>query len=175
LWLAARFAELPIARALAEGGADPQAAIADNTPPLLAAIVPPPSMAAARDRRDRYLYPTEAALLSADASERETLDTVTLLMSLGARPDAVNQAGNTAMHLAAQAGYHSVIKVLASAGVSLNEKNKRGLTPLGVVTGAGRVPTAASVNAGTMGGDAAIAAVRLKSTADLLRSLGATE
>ena len=187
LWLAARFGEASIARELAAAGADPQAALKDGTTPVLAAVVPSQGI---RDRRERYLYPIEAAAVAPDEGEKKTLDTVKLLVELGSSVGASNQAGDTAVHLAASAGFGSVIQFLADKGVDLQATNKRGLTPLALATGAGgrggpSGNTAAATAAGAAGGaNAANAAIvapepgvreRLKATAELLRKLGAQQ
>jgi ankyrin repeat protein len=186
LWLAARFAEASIARALAAAGADPQAALPDGTGPLLAAVVPSQGP---QDRRERYLYPIEAASIAPDEAENKTLDTVRLLVELGSPVGTSNQAGDTAVHLAASAGFGSVIQFLADKGADLRATNKRGLTPLALATGGGRRGpsgnTTAATAAGTAGAtNAANTAVivpepgvreRLKATADLLRKLGAQQ
>ena len=134
LWLAARFGEASIARELAAAGADPQAALNDGTTPVLAAVVPSQGI---RDRRERYLYPIEAAAVAPDEGEKKTLDTVKLMVELGSSVGASNQAGDTAVHLAASAGFGSVIQFLADKGVDLQATNKRGLTPLALASGAG--------------------------------------
>ena len=52
--------------------------------------------------------------------------------------NAANQAGDTALHVAAALGYDTVVQFLAEHGAQLNAKNKRGLTPLGTLLSTGR-------------------------------------
>ena len=71
-----------------------------------------------------------------------------MALDLGANVNAANEAGDTALHGAAAKGYDSIIQALADKGAKLDIQNKRGRTPL---SGA------------------------KKSSADLLRKLGAKE
>ena len=198
IWLAAAFGEPEIMRALAAGGADPRFKMKDGTTTLLAAV---PRGLGQQDRRERYMSPVEVAAREPDEGERVTLETVKAAVDLGADINAVNQAGDTVAHLLASAGFNSAIQFVADKGGNLSVKNQRGLTPLALATG-GRGPrtrpsaaTAASSEANAGGGagtavagngGAALNAVaadalpsgdpnRLKSTADLLRKLGATQ
>jgi ankyrin repeat protein len=84
------------------------------------------------------------------------LETVAAAVTLGADINAANDAGETALHSAASAGLNAVVRYLAERGADLNAKNRRGLTPLAVLT-------------------TAKDAAERQSTVDLLRSLGATE
>jgi ankyrin repeat protein len=68
---------------------------------------------------------------------------------LGADPNAANDAEDTALHGAASKGYDAIVQLLADRATRLDAKNKRGRTPL--------------------------ASAAKKSTADLLRKLGAKE
>jgi ankyrin repeat protein len=93
------------------------------------------------------------------------LETVTTALSLGSDVNAVNPAGETALHIASSQGYDTVVRLLAEHGADLNVRNKRGLTPLGVLlrrTGDG----ASTADAGGRS---------RSSTVDLLRKLGAME
>jgi hypothetical protein len=76
------------------------------------------------------------------------LEAARLVLDLGADVNAANEAGDTALHGAASKGYDAIVQQLASKGARLEVKNKRGRTPL---------------------------ATARKSTADLLRKLGAKE
>ena len=44
--------------------------------------------------------------------------------------NAANQAGDTALHVAARSGYDTVVQLLVEHGARVNVKNKRGITPL---------------------------------------------
>jgi ankyrin repeat protein len=95
--------------------------------------------------------------------ESHVLDAVILAVSLGADVNAVNLAGDTALHLAAARGYNSVVQFLADKGAKLNVKNKLGQTPLALSV----------VNCGAR--SAHCAGPSQSRSADLLRKLGATE
>ena len=69
---------------------------------------------------------------------------------MGANVNAVNEAGDTALHGAASKGYNAIVQLVAEKGAQLEVKNKRGRTPLASASAA-------------------------KGTADLLRKLGAKE
>jgi ankyrin repeat protein len=62
-------------------------------------------------------------------SEADLLEAVTLCVSLGLDVNAVNAAGETAMHMAAG---ESIVRYLAAHGAQLDVKNKQGRTPLDV-------------------------------------------
>jgi ankyrin repeat protein len=76
-------------------------------------------------------------------------------LTLGSDVNAVNPAGDTALHIASAQGYIDVVKLLAAHGADVNVRNARGLTPLAVLTGR--------------------TGPKRQSMIDLLRSLGATE
>jgi len=140
-FLAAKFLERDIMRVLAQAGADTKLAVADGTTPLMAAAGV--GWGGEVNRRDAYvLQGTE--FHDADRA----LETVKLALDLGADVNAVNEAGDTALHGAAAKSYDAIVQLLADKGAQLEVKNKRGRTPLSVAK---------------------------KSTADLLRKLGAKE
>ena len=60
--------------------------------------------------------------------ESEVLESVKAAVELGGDVNAVNQAGDTALHSAAAQGYDTVVQFLADKGAQLNVKNKRGQT-----------------------------------------------
>jgi ankyrin repeat protein len=78
----------------------------------------------------------------------QALDAATLALELGADVNAANDSGDTALHGAAAKGYDAIVQLLADKGARLEQKNKRGRTAL---------------------------AGAKKSSADLLRKLGAKE
>jgi ankyrin repeat protein len=166
-WLAAKFAEPEIMRALAEAKADTRRAIKDGTTPLMAALMGAQGQG---DRRDRFLTEVQMAA-AAPTQEAETVATATAALELGADVNATSSSGDTALHTAAARGLLPVIKLLAHAGAALDVKNKRGQTPLA---------TAASRRSilGAFDGDnpaAAEIASQTNRTVELLRSLGAPE
>jgi ankyrin repeat protein len=165
--LAAKFVEVEIMRALAAGGADPHAVMPDGTTALMLAAGN--GEARARDERRhenrRQICVCDWGVLETDA---QVLDAVEVALSHGADVNAVNNAGDTALHSAAPMGYNSVVQALAEKGADLNVKNKRGQTPLATLT-RGRGPAAAAA------GDGSGAPAANQSTAALLRKLGAAE
>ena len=67
--------------------------------------------------------------------ERRVLDATRVAFELGGDVNAVNQAGDTALHGAAALGYNTVVQFLADHGAQLNVKNKRGQTALAAIAG----------------------------------------
>jgi ankyrin repeat protein len=151
-WLAARFREPAIMRVLAEGGADPLASKGGATA-VMAALQ-------GGTTRGRFGIPR------ADRTEegRLTIAAVEQALEAGADVDGTNDGGDTAMHIAASRGLDDVIALLAARGATLDVRNERGQTPLGVAIG-GPQGVAALYNPG--GGR--------PSTVALLRELGATD
>jgi uncharacterized protein len=158
LWLAARFAEPAIVRALVHGGADPETRSEDGVPPLFAAIPP----GGQNDRRERYMTDIESANRPPGEDESTSLEVVKALLECGATIDATDKSKDTLLHLAAVKGYNSLIQFLADRGMDLNAANGRGLTPLGSAMARRRFPA-----------PGAGAAPEENSTAALLRKLGA--
>jgi ankyrin repeat protein len=161
--LAAKFAEAEIMRALVAGGADPKVTTQNGATPLMLAA----GQGSARNRRVTLII----------EPERQILQAVEAAVSLGADVNAVNPAGDTALHTAASNGQDTVVQFLADHGAQLNVKNKRGQTPLtlALTAGGGRRGAAAAAAA-----DADITGVPAppsthRSTAELLRKLGATQ
>ena len=114
LWLAAKFGESDIMRALLDHSAEPQFAMKDGTTPLMIAI----SAGAGQDRRDRMFIQPE---VMAKAREREaplTLEAVTVLVGAGADVNAVNESGNTALSLATRRRLDDVVQLLADHGAT---------------------------------------------------------
>lgn len=58
------------------------------------------------------------------------LQSITILKDAGAKLDATNKYGNTAIHLAALNGHKSTIEFLESSGLDLHAQNNAGSTPL---------------------------------------------
>jgi uncharacterized protein len=162
--LAAKFLEIDIMRALAAGGADTRLPMNDGATPLMAAAGMGLVASAQDDRRNT----DRRGLAALDGGKIEpeslVLEGVTVALSLGSDVNAVNQAGDSALHTAAALGYDTVVKYLAEHGADLNVRNRRGLTPLAALTGKGGEGTRR-----------AAAGPRHPSTVDLLRELGATE
>jgi ankyrin repeat protein len=162
-WLAARFGDTEIMHALADAGADTRFVMTDGSNPLVAAVAATSGFGSG-DRRERYLTPVQIAEKVEGEEERVTLEAARLAIVLGADVNQQNQAGDTALHLAAAQGLVTVTQLLVEKGAALDVKNKRGLTPLGVATQRPRGEGGLSPNE-----------ERRQATAELLRKLGATE
>jgi ankyrin repeat protein len=169
LWLAARFGEPEMMRALVAGGADPRWTMKDGTTTVMSAILPTRGVGTFRagDRRERYQGPADVAAKGDGEDEEITLRTAAAAIELGANLNAVNTDGDTALHLAAALALNKVVQLLVDRGARLDIKNKRELTPLGMAT-------SAQLMRGPLG-VFGLSADERKPTADLLRRLGAVE
>ena len=131
-YLAAKFAEPEIMRALAAANADARLAAPDGSTPLMMALDTPTTRAGGADgfgtdRRDRY------GLINAvtpEQLESEALAIATLAVELGGDVTQADALGNTALHQAATKGFNRVIGFLVEKGAQVNAKNQRGQTPL---------------------------------------------
>ena len=132
-WLAAKFAEVDIMRALVDSGADPLLAADDGTTPLMsiAGIGYRPG-SIGMNRRNQGIGPDAARLLKA-ANEQPTLEGTRLVLELGGDVNAANDNGDTAAHGAAALGYASVVELLAEHGADLGVANRRGQTAQAVL------------------------------------------
>jgi ankyrin len=151
--LAARFVEPDIMRVLAAGGADTRLPMKDGATPLMAAAgmgIAPPAQDERRGTDRRGLAIIDGGRVE---PESQVVAAVAAAIELGSDMNAMNPAGETAVHIAAVQGYNDVVKLLAERGADINVRNGRGLTPLAAVSG--------RTNRAT--------------TAALLRSLGASE
>jgi ankyrin repeat protein len=147
-WLAAKFVEPEIMRALLAGGADPAISLRDGTTALMAAAgLREP---AARDADRRGLALIDGGKVT---EESRIVEAVQVALQSGV-VNAVNKNGDTALHAAASMGYDRVIQMLAEKGANLNAKNTRGQSPLAALLARNRQAT---------------------QTIELLRKLGATE
>jgi len=136
--LAARTADAPLMKLLAELGADPRLTNEDGSTPLMVAA----GLGTNAPGED-------------PGTEPEVLEAVTLALSLGNEIDAVDKNGETAMHGAAYKHVPSVVKFLADKGARMdvwNRPNKSGYTPLTIAEGIKRgmnivssAPTAAAI------------------------------
>jgi hypothetical protein len=119
--LAALTADAPLMKTLAGLGADPALANRENSTPLMAA--------AGLGTRS----PGEDA-----GTEAEVMDALQTALDLGADINAVNSAGETAMHGAAYKNLPKAAAFLSSKGASIgvwNRKNEFGWTPLTIARG----------------------------------------
>ena len=154
-WLAAQFADADALRILAASGADRHVTLKNGTTALMAAI--------SGNRGARAVMvgvePDEVRAID----ERNSLQTVQLLVEPGADINATDASGNTALHHAAIKGYDMIVQSLVDSGANLNTKNNRGQTPLAAVLA--YKPAQAFLASDP----------RLTKTATLLRRLGALE
>jgi len=124
-FLAAKFVEGDIMRALIAAGANPLLGLQDGTTPLMAA-------AGVGSKAPKYTRRDVATPSSSGAppDNDRTLEAVKIALEAGADVNAANEAGDTALHGAASGGYTEVIQLLADNGAKLNVKNNSGRTPL---------------------------------------------
>jgi ankyrin repeat protein len=134
LLMAARSADAPLMRLLAELGADPRLPNQDGSTPLIVAA----GVGTHSPGED-------------PGSEAEVLEAVQVALELGNDINAVDNNGNTAMHGVAFKQVPSVVPFLAQrADITIwNQRNKQGWTPLRIAAGVFRggmfrfsVPTA---------------------------------
>jgi uncharacterized protein len=165
-WLAAKFIEPEIMRALAAGGANTELALGDGTTPLMAAagIKEGNGRGAAPEQDRRGISLIDGGRLP---EEKRIAEAVEVALLQPVRVDAVNRNGDTALHAAALLGYDSVVTLLAGKGANLSLKNNRGLTPLAALAGRSDGARAS--------GNARPPEILHPSTAELLRKLGAVE
>lgn len=163
-FLAAKFLEVKMMPILVAAGADPRLALPDGTTPLMVAA----GMGDRRDPEDRKnqsrrgIYVFDGAVID---DESVVLDGVKAALALGSDINAVNKAGDTAVHSAASMGFDTVVQLLADKGADINVKNKRGLTPLATLIGKGRRAAAGQYTS----------QIANPSTVALLRKLGGIE
>jgi ankyrin repeat protein len=162
-WLAARYGDVPIMRALAGAGANTRFVMTDGSNALLAAVAASSGFGSG-DRRERYLTPVEIAAKVESDEERVTLEAAKLALALGSDINSVNRNGDSALHLAATQGLVTVVQLLSEYGAALDVKNKRGVTPLG-----------AALQRQRGEGGVQIADERREAAAALLKTLGAPE
>jgi ankyrin repeat protein len=121
-FLAAKYIEIDMMRALVAAGADPLLRAQDGTTPLMAAAGIGYKGGETRRGREHHQLPPD--------DERRVLEAVKMAIGLGADVNATNQAGDTALHGAAIRGYKDIAQFLVDKGASLEATNKRGQTPL---------------------------------------------
>jgi len=121
-WLAARFAEPGIMRAVAESGGAPGIVMEDGTTPLLAAI-------GARRRREPGLAANRVE------DERLVRESVAVALEVGVEVNAADAEGNTALHVAARRRLDTVVQFLVDNGADVNAENAAGQRPLTLATG----------------------------------------
>ena len=171
-FLAAKFGRGDIMRRLAEHGADPHAGLTGGVTPLMAAagMLTRGFGRAGKDRLGREMDSAEMEVaLTQDPDRRSVMgsgiEAVKVAVELGADVNAASATGDTALHLAAFHGFKTVARYLVSRGARLDATNHRGETPLDRALAA-RAPARLTRS---------LTDYSDTSTADLLRTLGATE
>jgi ankyrin repeat protein len=122
--LAARTADAPLMKLLAELGADPQLTNEDGSTPLMVAA----GLGTNAPGED-------------PGTEPEVLEAVKVALDLGNDLNAVDKNGETAMHGAAYKHVPSVVRYLAEKGAKVevwNRPNSKGWTPLTITDGVQR-------------------------------------
>jgi len=127
-FLAAKFLEPAIMRALAEAGADTRLAMKSGETALMAAA----GMGASAQADRRGLSVLDGGRIE---DEGRVVESIAVALANGADVNAVNQAGDTALHAAALLGYDRVVKQLADAGANVGQKNAKGATALDQIAG----------------------------------------
>ncbi len=117
-WLAARFGETAIMRILADHGASAAAVPKDGTTVLKAAMGFVRGLT--ENRRGRYGVPA----VEHSEEERVTLEAARMAVRMGVEVNAVDAAGETALHDAARQRFNSVIQFLADSGANVNVRNR---------------------------------------------------
>jgi ankyrin repeat protein len=121
LLAAASTGDVPLLQMLAKLGGDPKMPNSQGSTPLLAAA------------GVGVGAPEEAA-----ATEPDVLETIKVLVKLGADVNTVDKSGETAMHGAAYRNHPKVVQLLADNGAKIavwNKANKTGLTPMVIAEG----------------------------------------
>ena len=123
--LAAKEGEAEFMRSFAAAGADLSLPLVDGSTPLMVA-----ALGKQRVRPGRTLIVVAGQDVNREP-ERRALEAVKVVVELGAVMDANNDAGDTALHVAAQKRFETVTRFLAENRADLHARNARGRTPLG--------------------------------------------
>jgi len=110
--LAAMAADIDLMRLLAGAGADTSRTANDKTTPLMVAA-----------GLGRYMAESRVP-------EARALEAIRVVLEYGGDINAVNEAGNTALHGAAQIKADSIVQLLVEHGAALDITNVRGQTPV---------------------------------------------
>jgi ankyrin repeat protein len=124
-FLAAVAADTEMMRILAAGGADTRLKNSEDVTPLMAAaaaVCTGSCWSRGANRGDEH-------------AERIALQAVRMAMELGSDVNAVNEVGQTAMHLAAFTGADSIVQLLADQGADVDVPDANGETPWSMAAG----------------------------------------
>jgi ankyrin repeat protein len=173
-YLAAKFGELDIMRALAAAGADTRAQGADGSTAIMLALDTPATRTGnaegfGTDRRDRYGLVTA---VTPEQVEGDALSIAKLAIELGGDVNQTDRDGNTALHLAASKGFNRIIQLLADNGAALNARNRKGQTALAAAEAATAVGAA---RRRMTGANQRVSDETASSTVALLQRLGASK
>ena len=123
--LAAKEGEAEFMRAFAAAGADQSIA---RSPRRFPATGRGGAGRAARQER-RHAHGRRRQRVNREP-ERRALEAIKVVLELGADVNAADRWGNTALHVAAQKRFESVIRFLVEKGARIDAKNELGDTPL---------------------------------------------
>lgn len=116
--LAAQLADAPMMRLLLEKGADPTIPTTEGQTALMVAA-------------GVGIF----GVGESPGTNEEALEAVKVALDLGADVNAVDQAGDTALHGAALRGANAIVRLLVERGARLDVKNSFGWTPLTIADG----------------------------------------
>jgi ankyrin repeat protein len=115
LIIAAADADVPVMRALLDGGANPRMTSTNGATLLMAA--------------------TGLGRPVRSVAEPRVLDVLRFALELGQDVKATDKNGATALHIAVSQETDPVIRLLVDKGADVNARNARGLTPLDIAEG----------------------------------------
>jgi uncharacterized protein len=162
--LAAKEGEAELMRTLAAAGATLALGLPDGSPPLVVA-----ARGEQHARKNGTLTIVPGQRVNREP-ERRALEAMRVVFELGADINGADRAGNTAMHVAAQKRFESVIRFLAEKGARIDAKNQWGDTPLALAMRP--LPPPPGTQVATLG---MVLTDEGPKIAEVLRSLGATQ
>jgi len=169
--LAAKFLEPEIMQALLTAGADAKLKMPNGSTALMVAA----GINSATNEDRRGINVIDYGKIE---PESRVLPVVKSALEAAGGINAVNDAGDTALHAAVTHRYEAVIQYLADRGADLNLRNRQGLTPLHLVDArrvGGEKPTASTVAGAAASGGAIGDEADSQRVAALLRKLGARD